>query len=160
MMKLKKTKTKRAFTLIEVIVCISLLSLIGGLFAYKAKDLFSVYNFRSDKRKLINSVELARHLSVSYRSDVEMLITEEKLGYSLVIKSDEPALEDHNMLFKKVTFTHIDNVSYLTDKKIEGPIKILFSSSGWLFPAGSLQISSKGKGASTIDLGINISTSG
>lgn len=140
-------------------VCISLLSLIGGLFAYKAKDLFSVYNFRSDKRKLINALELARHLSVSYQADVETVITKEKLGYDLVISTDEPGLEDHNMLFKKISFTHIDKIAYLSDKKKEDPIKILFSSSGWLFPVGTLQIRSKGEEVVNIDLGINITSS-
>lgn len=155
----RKKRSKRAFTLIEIIICISILSLAGSLFAYKAKDLFAVYHFRNEKRKMLNAIELARHLSISYQADIEMVITKEKKGYSMILKTDEPTLFNHGMLFKSMKFKHIDYMAYLADKKEEDPIKILFSSSGWIFPAGSFEMHSFKKEQHKIDLGINIVTS-
>lgn len=161
MMKKRWTKkSKRAFTLLEIIVCISLLSLIGGLFATKAKDLFSTYHYRTQKTRFVNALMLARHLSIAYSADIEAIISKEKSGYSLFLKTDEPALYHHCMLFQKMNYSHIEKIELLTDQKKEDlHMKVLFSSSGWLFPSGSLKLSSKEQASETLDLGVTLNQS-
>ena len=136
--RLKTTRSKRSFTLIEIIVCISLLSLLGGLFAFKAKDLFATYQYKTEKTRLINALHLARHLSICYGADVSAHLEKHKHGYTLVFKTEEPALLSHEALLKEYFFTKIQKIAFLKEKKSQ---EILFSSSGWVFPSGLIEVS-------------------
>ena len=154
-MKIMK-KSKRAMTLLEIMLAIGLLAMVGGLLVFKAKDLFETYGFRGDVSKFLSRLELAKKYALSYQSDVEFLFYEKQGRFFCELRSDEPALQIHKMFFTPVNFKSIKSVDFIGKEK-EGFKTLLFSGTGWMFPTASLEIHSKTKKPITVIVPIGAS---
>lgn len=143
-------------TLLEIMLAIGLLAMVGGLLAFKAKDLFETYGFRQDVSKFLSRLELAKKYALSYQSDVEFLFYEKEGQFFCELRSDEPALQAHKMFFKPTSFKSIKSVDFLGKKKEESKT-LLFSGTGWMFPTSSLEIHSKTKKSTTVVVPIGAS---
>jgi hypothetical protein len=135
---------KKAMSLLEIMLAIGLLAMIGGLLAFKAKDLFETYGFRQDVSKFLTRIELAKKYALSYQSDVEFLFYEKQGQFFCELRSDEPALQKHKLFFNSIRFKSIKSVTF-SGKKKEEFNTLLFSGTGWMFPTTSLEIHSKTK---------------
>ncbi|MEI8300043.1 MAG: hypothetical protein WCG10_00325 [Chlamydiota bacterium] len=135
--------SRRSFTLLEIFLAISILAMVGGLLAFKAKDLLETYGFRQDVARLFGRLELARSFSLSYQADVEVIFYS-KSGYILCeLQSDEPALKHHTMFYKPLACKKIHEVKFSGEKESLNDKKtLIFSGSGWVFPLSSLEVSS------------------
>jgi hypothetical protein len=118
--------------------------ILGGLFAVKAKDLFSIYGFRQEVSTLIARLDLAKHYALSYQTDVECLFYEKAGGYDCELRSDEPVLQKHILFFNPVHFKHIKQIRCLEKESRENKT-LLFSSTGWVFPSSQLEVYPKDK---------------
>lgn len=138
--------SRRAFTLLEIFLAISILAMLGGLLAFKAKDLLDTYGFRQDVSKLEGRLELARSFALSYRADVEVVFSATSEHILCELLSDEPALKNHPIFCKPLACKKIHKIKFLGEKKaFQDKQKLLFSGSGWVFPLSDLEISSHKK---------------
>jgi len=129
-------KTKRSFTLLELLLAMSLLAMIGGLMAFKAKELIDAYGFRYEVAQVLGKLELARALSLGYGADIKVVFQEEKKGGVCRVFSEEPALKKQTLLFQPISCKNIRSLT------IKGSHEVLFSGSGWVFPLGDIEITS------------------
>ncbi len=138
--------SKRAFTLLEIFIVISILAMLGGLLAFKAKDLLEIYGFRQDVSKLEGRLELARSFALSYRSDVEVVFSSISGHILCELRSDEPALKHHAIFYKPLLCKNIHKIKFLGKKEAcQDKQTLFFSGSGWVFPLSDLEISSHKK---------------
>lgn len=143
-------------TLLEIMLAIALLAMVGGLLAFKAKDLFETYAFRQDVSKFLSRLELSKKYALSYQADVEFLFYEKQGKFFCELRSDEPALHSHKMFFNPVNFKSIKSVDFIGKEKEEFKT-LLFSGTGWMFPTTSLEIHSKAKKPTTVIVPIGTS---
>lgn len=154
---MRKAKTRRYFSLLEIIVCVFLLSLIATLFGYKAKDLFSVYSFRQDVKKVENIMHASRHFSTLYQADVYLVFGKTKEGMELTLYTDEPSLQGNELFKNSYRLTSILSAHFSGENEKEDQTTILFSKSNWIFPLKDLEITSKNKSTVQIHLTANLS---
>ncbi len=145
----KKTKTFKfviterfCFTLIEIMVCIALLALIGGLLTYKGKSLINRSQEITEISNLKKTIDLAKTLSLSYHTDVELDLIETTSGIHLEMKSDEEAVKKTLELFNHKTFSHLKKLE-TNQEEPSNQIHLVFSSTGWTFPDQEIKILGK-----------------
>lgn len=63
-------KKKRFFTIIEILVCLSILVLVGGFVMIKSKNLIEHYNCQKDVSIFLDKLKAAKRLSTFYNSDI------------------------------------------------------------------------------------------
>ena len=136
---------RRSFTLIEIVLCIALLSLVGGLLTYKGKDLISKSQTNSEISKLKKTLDLTQSLALSYHADIEVKLTlEDGANLKVQITSDEEAVQEVLKPYKDMNFTHIDSIFFEgEDGQKNSAINLLFCSTGWSIPNKSLVVNNK-----------------
>lgn len=85
-------KKVRAFTLLEVVVCVALLAILAGAFAWKGNHLVQHHMVRSSAKTLVREIEAAHVLSLSYQTDIAMRIIKKKGDFFLEWQTAEPCL--------------------------------------------------------------------
>ena len=129
-------KTKRSFTLLELLICLTLLSLVGSLFAIQGKQLFERYFFTQETAKLRDVLQLAKEYACCYQCDIEVAFAKSGSSWLLKIQTDEPLLKQEALFLKPVRLSKIENIDLQASH-------ILFSGSGWVFPQDKLTVIGK-----------------
>lgn len=135
------TSSKKAFTLLELFICLTILSLIGSFFAVKGKALLDVYLFKQDVATVSDALQLAKEYAYCYGCDVEIDFVHNKQGCFIHIKSDEPLLHQEH-IFKKPFFIKNIHAMYLQANESRS-YHLLISGSGWVFPSKELILCGK-----------------
>ncbi len=89
---LKKTKNRQGFTLLEILICLTLIGLMSALFGFQGKRFLDEQRFNSSLQLLSGECEKAKFLSLVYRTDIDLEIVRKKSGFFLWRKCDEPGL--------------------------------------------------------------------
>ena len=86
-----------SFTLIEVLIALSLIALIGGSIGWHVNRLISHHRFQSEATSLCQALQEAQFLSVIGQTECELHIYREEKGLFYRLKTDEPSsLLDQN----------------------------------------------------------------
>lgn len=142
---MKKISKKASFTLVEIMICLSLLSLIGGVFALRGKDLFDTFLFRQELTSLNKSLNFAKTAAYCYQADVYVNFYSGEAGWICEFKTDEPGLLTHPLFLCKKHLKTINRVESNNSFFLE-TMGLVFLSSGWQFGGETLTFeSSKGK---------------
>lgn len=139
-------RKKRSFTLIEIVLCIALLSLIGGLLTYKGKDLISKSQANAELSKLKKTLDLMQTLALSYHADIDVSLSlDDKHTLFVQISSDEEVLKDILKPYQNLIFTHIKSLGFIDNNENVHDSKIVlkFYSTGWSYPNKTLLINNK-----------------
>lgn len=83
----------RAFTLLEIVICVAILGIIGSVIGWQAKEMIQTHRFRKSVAMLFADLRKAQMLSLCRRTDIELEIAPIKDGYSYLLRSDEPISE-------------------------------------------------------------------
>jgi|GEM_PF-1607561 len=132
---MKTRCSKRAFTLLEVMIVIGLLAMVGSLLAVKGVDLFRVYGFRQEVALVKSRVDFAKYCALTYEADIEVRFSQQGRHLCLSFSSDEPYLAKHPLLRDSLKFSRI---KVITDKQGSCIHSVLFSGTGWMFPLSDL----------------------
>lgn len=89
LMKIMSRKV-RAFTLLEIVIALLIMSLVGSITAYQVKKMIDVHRFESEVTKLFIRLQEAQVLSAVYQTDLalDISLSGGKLHYR--ISTDEP----------------------------------------------------------------------
>lgn len=128
-------KIKKSFTLIEILISLTLLTLIGGVFAVKGKKLFDHYLFNQEIKKFKNEIGLASDFASCYRVDVEMRTRSSNNLMEIDFHVDDPYLQKEDFFLKKRKYKTF--LECLCEKEI------VFSSSGWVIPDRDIIVKSR-----------------
>lgn len=118
-----------------MILIISLLALIAGVFALRGKKLFDRYLFDQEVIELKNDLALAAQYACCYQIDVEIDLISSCKGLILFFKIEDPHLSKDFLFSKKKLYR-----SLLVSKEVSS---IVFSSTGWVIPTGNIILMSK-----------------
>src|SRR5579883_572054 len=97
---LLRMKKKNRFTLIEIMVGIALLAIMAAAFAWKGNNLLQHYLLRNSVKTLLQEVETAHLLAMSYQTDIAVMIIKKKGDFFLEWKTEEPPLQKKRRLHK------------------------------------------------------------
>ncbi len=126
---------RRAFTLIEILICMAILAIVGSGAIYKGAGLLRDRRFSTSLQKITSEIFLTKSLAQNYQTDIH-LILEQKKGKVYLSRHVDSANNFLKSLFKiKVVFPEIIFGS-------EGDIKeIHFYGNGWIEGEDKLNLS-------------------
>lgn len=132
----------RFFTLIELIICLSILSILGTILLIKTGPMIEHYRFEMSAKKLLNELNLTRHLSIASYSDMEFRI--QKVGNNLICCriNDEPITIGKHFN-STITIKNIPLITF-NNQPIE-ELTLFFSSTGVIDKTGTFRLFSKEK---------------
>lgn len=86
----ERIRIKKAFTLIEITLCLILLGLISALLTWQIKDMIDVHRFQKHIDIFLTDMRKAQTLALTYQTDLAISVykTEDKFVY--LITTDEP----------------------------------------------------------------------
>ncbi len=134
----QRTKTKiykNAFTLIEIMISMALLSVISSCFVYKGWDLLCEHRFLSSVRRVQAEVYSAKLNALTYQIDITLKLTEEVGKSVLFIEASNVPKALSSVMNKKIGLPNL---------KLQK--EIIFYSNGYTYPDQALILSPfKGK---------------
>ena len=134
MIQMVMNKRKRAFTLLEITLCIALLALLSGILVWNMKKMLDTHAFHQSIDQILTEMNKAQLLALSYNTDLEVRLFKEEGSYQFQITSDGPVklLKTSKVIkLKKV-------VECLFNKKMIENIRLHVYSNGRIEPLGLL----------------------
>jgi hypothetical protein len=137
---MKKKTTKKYFTLLEIILTITLLSICFSFIGIKINTVLYSYKFKDNIKKIDAYFEFCKKMAETNQADIYLKLsqndkktylkigTDEKMGFFEKTKKLDDVFNDFIFAFNK---KNIDNV------------EIIFSSNGEVFPKGKFVFSDK-----------------
>ena len=132
---------KQSLTLLEIMMAIMIMAVVAGSAIFQLKSMIEGHRFECSAKKLKERVERAQLLALSYNTDMQITITKEKGGWTLIIHSDEAALWHLNKT--RVRLSGIETISLNGTLKSKMVLDIF--SNGRIEPLGSMKIEAKEK---------------
>ena len=108
----KKNLKKRGFTLVELMVCLSLLVALGGFFVFQSKKMMDAYKFKASASSFVQELILTKHLAMLYHIDIDLEIMQVK--DALILKRcsmEKPSFEAHQFK-KEIKLSKIASLTY------------------------------------------------
>lgn len=131
---MKKPIKLKAFTLLELMVCLVLIGLLGALIGIKGIDLLAHHRFRSTLQTWLLDVQRAQILAMHQKCDVICTLKKRpEGGYQVMLESDSPT-------FSSSLYTWKDVAKITFQGKAIDTLSVTFSPAGRIFPVGILQI--------------------
>ncbi len=120
----------RLFTLLELIVCIAILSLVASLLAFPIKGMVQEHRFYQKVKEVRLLISQVHALALTYQSDMELCIYKEKGCLYCEGRTDEPL-----KIFKPLKLEGIARIHF-NSQEIKESFRIYMSASGHVDPTG------------------------
>ncbi len=114
------------FTLIEILVCLVLLSMMGSLLIYKGGKLLKERRFSSSCEKISSEIALTKNLALTYQIDIDLVLEQKKGKIYLTRKTDFPPQSIRGLFQVETTFPEV------VFGKEDGKKEIVFFGNGWI----------------------------
>ncbi len=132
-----RQKKSKSFTLLELMVCLALISLLSAVLGIKGIDLLAHHRFYGGLQTWLFDVHRTQILAMNQSCDVVCTIKKNQQGgYQALLTSDAPSFPSTSSDLKEVA--HL----FFEDKLVE-EFQVTFFSSGRIFPVGLLKIEPK-----------------
>lgn len=83
-------KAKNSFTLLEIVICMAILSLASVAIGWQAKGLLAVHHFQKDLSYLLTDLKCAQLVALSNRVDIELRLQKVGNTYCYQLHTEEP----------------------------------------------------------------------
>lgn len=141
-MNIKANKAhRRFFTLIELMVCFTLLAIAGSFCVYKISAMLSSAKVHKEIKTLENHLDLCQKISALQQTDMLLKLFYEDKGLVCYIGED---LGEAFYQSPKLIKRNLSNLSFMFGKE-KKELEVTFSSTGSVSPSGSLTLFSKQK---------------
>ena len=131
--------SKRCFTLVELLVCIAILSLIGTLTVMKGMAFVQTYEFKQSAKRLALELDWTRQIASTAHANFEFIIKHTGSQLICTRSTDEPMyIKQANT---NITLNGITRLA-LTDKQMN-KITLRFTASGTVIAPPFFRIDSK-----------------
>jgi type II secretory pathway pseudopilin PulG len=131
----KTIRSRRPFTLLELFISISILSLVGGLLLFPIKSVIKEHQFQESSKKVRLLFRELQAFALNYQSDMELELYKKGDIFYCSPMTDEP------LAFLKPVV--LDGVSQITfnGKALKKPLRFKVFASGRILPEGELLFS-------------------
>lgn len=132
----------KSFTLIEMLMVLSIIALIAGVIGINMQKAFRDQRFKSELAGFVDHLRLAQDLMLIADADVHFKIeaNESERSIKYWIETDKPFAKHFERFLKKVgTLKTIHHVSHVSGK--DGLIDLKFLSKGSVLTSGNIQLS-------------------
>jgi len=109
-------KTKYAFTLIEILVCLLILGLASSLIGVQIRSMVADHTFNKNLDNLVTDLRKCQLIATCDQTDIELVIAKESKHYTYWIQTDDPL---SCFVKKKMIMTGVEKVvenDHLTDR--------------------------------------------
>jgi hypothetical protein len=137
---------RRKFTLLELLICIMIISLVGGVLALPLKDMLERHRLHHNVKTVFIQFKKAQALALNYQSDMGLRFYEDEGIFCCDGFTDEPIRP-----FKLLKLQGISNLDFNGIKISAKPLEFKVFASGRIEPTGKL-IFHKGADFLEIDL--------
>ena len=138
------SRNKRTFSLIELLVCLALITMLGGIFAFKGAQLWQHYQYQNEINRFVEALQLSRHLSQSLRADIDIELVVSPKGMWLMRDMDEPQLLKMPHYFpSQELFSHLH---------LEENISLSFHGNGGFYSPRTIEVIDKKNKKTTIQI--------
>lgn len=126
-------KNKRSFTLLEIMLAISIIVMAGGVLSWKLHGMLEKKRFSSSVERLSSRMVSCRFLALNMQADWKGILRKQTdsrwvfEAFCVEAGGNVPSL--------KVDFSAVDWEGEKTDK-----VEFLFTATGHIIPAGKLQL--------------------
>ncbi len=132
-----KNRKVRAFTLLEILICLAIISLLTTLLGIKVSDLIGHYRFRSSARLFLTECNHWQIWALTHQCDVDLSLDLTDKGWRLQAASEDPAFcHAPPHLFRGLQEIHWNG-------KKRDHIFLKVYSTGRIDPAGIIRLQSK-----------------
>ncbi len=144
-----KRRSKEAFTLLEILVCIFIIGLVGVVVGTKGHQLLAYHRFRCTVQTFGLDLGRFQVLSMIGNADIVCTVVEEGSSFRVFWKSDSPLpIEPSALSYKLEGVKHIE-----FEGKRVAKLEFSLFSSGRISPPSALTfVSSREEKAVTVDL--------
>jgi len=137
---MKKTITKKYFTLLEVMVTIALLSICFSIVGIKIHEALYSHKYKNNIKTIESYFIFCRKMALSNQADIYLNFKQENEKIYCEMGTDEKVGFFKNTKKTKDIF---DNMHFLFNDKKAETLEIVFSSSGEIFPKGVFKFCDK-----------------
>jgi prepilin-type N-terminal cleavage/methylation domain-containing protein len=100
-----KRRSKRAFTLLEIMICLVLIGLLGGVVGFKIKGTVAHHRFRNRVNQIEQTLRELQILALTYRTDMSLDLFQQKEKWVARVNVEEPKLQFLNQ--KKIDLSDL-----------------------------------------------------
>lgn len=134
-------KSKKAFTLIEIMIVIACIALLAGFITINIRLAVLEQNFESQTSELLSQLRLAEELSTLFNVDVEVQFSEEYGKTKSLMVATGVITETFEALLKNSERTYDFRATWEgTQFKNDSTFSLNFYDQGYHFPLGVLKI--------------------
>lgn len=145
----RRIKSKRAFTLIEIMIVIACIALIAGFFTINIRLAVLEQNFESETSELLSQIKLAEELNTLFGIDIEMKFYEEEGKTKSKMVPTGVVTQSFEELLRQGDRSYDFKLSWEgTQFKNASTFSLNFYDRGYHFPLGVLKV----EGAKTLFL--------
>jgi len=83
-------KGKWAFTLLEMIICVVILSAAAVTVSWQMRGMFQTHHYHQNVDRFLTDLQKCQLIALSDRIDIEIRIEKGKQGYQYTVHTDEP----------------------------------------------------------------------
>lgn len=131
-----RTKNKRSFTLLEILVAITLLAITSGVIGWKLSEAIGKKQFQSQIERLKIRFTITQKMALAMQSDWKAVLKKQGSQWVLETSSEEAGP-------KKLAPLKLNSLDILFDGKKVDALTFDFFSSGQVLPEGKFQFSWK-----------------
>ena len=132
---MKRAKKSCPFTLIEILIALSILASVSVLMGVKVAHLLKNYRFKASTEAFLYHMKELQALALSHSIDMELYIYKDKKGYQYVCHNDAGLIKG-TLFDTPVPLKELLGVRF--DAEPISNIRFLISSSGRISPRGIL----------------------
>ncbi len=126
--------------MIELFICIAILTVFGGAVLFKSKGMVQCYRFQAQAATLKREILFSKRLAASYSADIYFVLKQTDQGLEWIRESDEPMEHIKHHFNKWHKLSCIQN--FQTNEPRPEDLRIFFSGSGFIFPKEKITIES------------------
>ena len=132
LLKHRTNPKKHCFTLLEIMVCLSILAVVAGAMVFPLSGMLARHRFNQGVKQFVIHVRELQALALNHQSDMGIALEHEQNKWTCKGFTDEPM-----KLFKPFELKNLSAVTF--DKKpAKMPLKIQILASGRVIPPGTL----------------------
>lgn len=120
---------KSPFTLIEIIIVFSLISIVIGSVSFSLKSLLDRYYFNSEIDQINHLIEELQMEALTLQSDMEIHFYKDKNFWKIKTKTDEAILINQSVLLKQIQTISLNQIPQTS-------LKVVLFSNGQFLPKG------------------------
>lgn len=137
-----KRKLSRAFTLLEIMICIMILTVAASICGYKIVGIIDIHQFQGSSERLKSHLLELQILAMSHKTDIYLTIEKKDGVYTFASQCDAPL--KIAAFSQKETLGGIKKINFNKGKAISQMVFNIYSS-GRIAPAGVLRLEGEGE---------------